>query len=193
MARAFHRGIENPDDLEDLGLPVYASIPLAASRFKEQLSHNRLFHKQSQARLRKRDLVSIYEPGDPVVEAIRGLRTSLHFGLLDGSSNRILITGPSPGVGKSFIAANLAITIAQGGKRVLLVDTDLRKGRIHKIFQIDKTGLSELLGSKISFADAVQSVSEVEGLDIIARGDTPPNPSELLDEQGAWGYTHLGL
>ena len=180
MARAFHRGIENPDDLEDLGLPVYASIPLAASRFKEQISHNRLFHKHSQARLRKRDLVSIYEPGDPVVEAIRGLRTSLHFGLLDSSSNRILITGPSPGVGKSFIAANLAITIAQGGKRVLLVDTDLRKGRIHKIFQIDKTGLSEILGSKISFADAAQSVSEVEGLDIIARGDTPPNPSELL-------------
>jgi tyrosine-protein kinase Etk/Wzc len=139
-----------------------------------------LFRKPSPLQLRKRDLIAVYEPADPVVEAIRGLRTALHFGLLDSPSNRILVTGPSPGVGKSFVAANLAVTIAQGGQRVLLIDTDLRKGRLHKIFGLDKSGLTEILGQKIPPAEAVQLVREVEGLSVITRGDTPPNPSELL-------------
>lgn len=180
ISRALHRGIEDPDDLEDLGLPVYASIPLATASLRDRVSHRGLFQKANQIRLKKRDLVSIYEPADPVVEAIRGLRTSLHFGLLDSPDNRILVTGPSPGVGKSFIAANLAITVAQSGKRVLLIDTDLRKGRIHKIFQTEKLGLTEVLGQKMSPTEAVQSVSEVEKLHILSRGETPPNPSELL-------------
>ena len=75
-----------------------------------------------------------------MVESIRGLRTALHFGMLESPNNRILVTGPSPGVGKSFVAANLAVTIARGGQHVLLVDTDLRKGRLHKIFGIKKAG-----------------------------------------------------
>ena len=115
-----------------------------------------------------------------MVETIRGLRTALHFGLLDSPNNRILVTGPSPGVGKSFVAANLAVTIAQGGQRVLLVDTDLRKGRLHKIFGLNKNGLTEILGQKILPAEAAQPVPGVEGLHVITRGDTPPNPSELL-------------
>ena len=180
VARALHRGVENPDDLEDLGLPVYASIPLATSRLRDRIKRRRLFNKPSPLQLRKRDLVAVYEPGDPVVESIRGLRTALHFGLLDSPNNRILITGPSPGVGKSFVAANLAVTIAQGGQRVLLIDTDLRKGRLHKIFGIEKPGLTEVLGQKMLATEAVQPVSGVEGLHVITRGDTPPNPSELL-------------
>ena len=180
VARALHRGVENPDDLEDLGLPVYASVPLATSRFRDRITRRRLFNKPSPLQLRKRDLVAVYEPGDPVVESIRGLRTALHFGLLDSPNNRILVTGPSPGVGKSFVAANLAVTIAQGGQRVLLIDTDLRKGRLHKIFAIDKLGLTEILGQKTSATEAVQSVSGVDGLHVITRGNTPPNPSELL-------------
>ena len=145
VARALHRGLENPDDLEGLGLPVYASIPLAISGLRDRISRRRLFRRPSPAQLRRRDLVAVYEPADPVVEAIRGLRTALHFGLLESPNNRILVTGPSPGVGKSFVAANLAVTIAQGGQRVLLIDTDLRKGRLHKIFDIEKPGLTEVL------------------------------------------------
>ena len=124
--------------------------------------------------------MAVYEPADPVVESIRGLRTSLHFGLLESPDNRILITGPSPGVGKSFVAANLAVTMAQGGQRVLIIDTDLRKGRLHKIFGIKKPGLTEVLGHKLSSTEAIQTASEIEGLDVMTRGDTPPNPSELL-------------
>ena len=104
----------------------------------------------------------------------------MHFGLLESPNNRILITGPSPGVGKSFVAANLAVTIAQAGQRVLLVDTDLRKGRLHKIFGIERKGLTEVLGHKIKSTEAVQSLPDVEGLHVMTRGDTPPNPSELL-------------
>lgn len=180
VARALHRGVENPDDLEDLGLPVYASVPLASSGLRDRISKRRLFQKPGPAQLRRRDLVAVYEPADPVVEAIRGLRTALHFGLLESPNNRILITGPSPGVGKSFVAANLAVTIAQGGQRVLLIDTDLRKGRIHKIFDIEKPGLTEVLGQKITPAEAVQGIENVDGLDVLTRGETPPNPSELL-------------
>ena len=180
LARALHRGIENPDELEDLGLPVYASVPLATSGLRDRIKKQRLFQKQTPLQLRKRDLVAVYEPADPVVESIRGLRTSLHFGLLESPNNRILITGPSPGVGKSFVAANLAVTMAQGGQRVLIIDTDLRKGRLHKIFGIEKPGLTEVLGHKLSAAEAIQTASEIEGLDVMTRGDTPPNPSELL-------------
>ena len=180
IARALHRGVENPDDLEDLGLPVYASIPLATTGIRDHVSRRNPFRKPSPLQLRKRDLVSIYEPADPVVEAVRGLRTALHFGLLESPNNRILITGPSPGVGKSFVAANLAVTIAQGGQRVLLIDTDLRKGRLHKIFGIEKPGLTEVLGQKLASGEAIQNVPNVENLEVMTRGDTPPNPSELL-------------
>ncbi len=180
VARALHRGVENPDDLEDLGLPVYASIPLAAAGLRNRINSRNIFRKPNPAQLRKRDLVSIYEPADPVVESIRGLRTALHFGMLESPNNRILVTGPSPGVGKSFVAANLAVTVAQGGQRVLLIDTDLRKGRIHKIFGVKKAGLTEILGQQMTPDEVVQSVPNVEKLDILTRGDTPPNPSELL-------------
>jgi tyrosine-protein kinase Etk/Wzc len=180
IARAFHHGIENPDDLEDMGLPVYGIIPLSKGSLKGSVRRQGLFQKSSEQKLKQRDLISIYEPADPVVEAIRGLRTALHFGLLESANNRIMITGPSPGVGKSFVAANLAVTIAQAGQRVLLIDSDLRKGRLHKIFDLQKPGLTEVLGQKLSLEEAVQGVSRVDGLNVLTRGETPPNPSELL-------------
>jgi tyrosine-protein kinase Etk/Wzc len=180
IARAFHHGIENPDDLEDMGLPVYGIIPLSKGSLKGGIRRQGLFQKSSEQKLKQRDLISIYEPADPVVEAIRGLRTALHFGLLESANNRIMITGPSPGVGKSFVAANLAVTIAQAGQRVLLIDGDLRKGRLHKIFDLQKPGLTEVLGQKLSLEEAVQGVSRVDGLNVLTRGETPPNPSELL-------------
>ena len=180
IARSLHHGIENPDDLEDMGLPVYASIPLSKASLKDRVRRQGLFQKPSEHQLKQRDLVSIYEPADPVVEAIRGLRTALHFGLLESANNRILITGPSPGVGKSFVAANLAVTIAQAGQRVLLIDSDLRKGRLHKIFDLQKPGLTEVLGQKLGLEEAIQGVSRVDGLSVLTRGETPPNPSELL-------------
>ena len=179
IARALHRGVENPDDLEDLGLPVYASIPLASTGLRDRIKRRRPFHKPNQLHLRRRDLVSIYEPADPVVEAIRGLRTALHFGLLESENQRILITGPPRGR-QVFHSRKSGDNYRPGGQRVLLIDTDLRKGRIHKIFGIKKPGITEVLGQQMVPDEAVQAIAEVEKLDVLTRGDTPPNPSELL-------------
>ncbi|MDI5934369.1 polysaccharide biosynthesis tyrosine autokinase [Halomonas kalidii] len=174
---AFNRAIETPDQLEALGLPVYAIVPVSVGQGKlSQL-----------LRRRKKDGVNIFRgllaqthPEEPSVEALRGLRTSLHFAMLEASDNRLVITGSSPGAGKSFVAANLAAVYAQAGQRVLLVDADMRKGYLHHAFQQhgDK-GLSELLATRIELEEAIRP-SGIEGLDFIARGTVPPNPSELL-------------
>ena len=180
IARALHRGVENPDDLEDIGLSGVRQYPARELQVEDQISGRRLFRKTSPLQLRRRDLLAVHEPADPVVEAIRGLRTALHFGLLESPNNRILVTGPSPGVGKSFVAANLAVTIAQGGQRVLLIRYRLRKGRLHKIFEIEKPGLTEILGRTPAPPEGVQHIN-VDNLDVLTRGDTPSNPSGALD------------
>ena len=184
IARALHRGIENPDQLEQIGLPVYASVPISKSALVDRVIRTGLSSKDRDGQRKNNDLIAVNEPADPVVEAIRGLRTSLHFGLLESANNRILLTGSSPGVGKSFIASNLAVTIAQSGQKVLLIDTDLRKGRVHKIFDLEKAGLTEVLGKKMQAAEAVRKIPGIKNLDIMPRGDTPPNPSELLMTPG---------
>ncbi len=100
--------------------------------------------------------------------------------MLEAGDNRLMIAGAGPGAGKSFVAANLAAVCAQAGQRVLLIDADLRRGRLHHAF-CDKSvpGLSELLAQRIGQDEAVRT-SELEGLDYVSRGTVPPNPSELL-------------
>lgn len=172
------RGVENPEQIEKAGLPVYATVP----RSDEQ---DKLVRKVKHKRDRKASAVATAvlaekAPADNAVEALRGLRTSLHFAMLEASDNRLVITGSSPGVGKSFISVNLAAVCAQAGQRVLVVDADMRKGHIHHAFGgRSQNGLSELLAGKIGLEEAVRH-SKVEGLDYLARGEAPPNPSELL-------------
>jgi len=88
-------------------------------------------------------------PDDLSVESLRSLRTSLHFAQLDAKNAIIMVTGPSPGAGKSFISANLAVVLARSGKQVLLIDGDLRKGRLHTMFGLErKQGLSEIIAGE---------------------------------------------
>lgn len=175
LRKALNRGLENPEAIERLGLPVYASIPLSILQEEE--------NKFSRAKGRDGKgyaLLALNHPTDLAVEALRSLRTSLHFAMHEAENNRLMISGPSPLVGKTFVSANLAVVIAQTGLRVLLVDVDMRRGYLHKIFRVSsENGLSDILTSRCVLDDAIHKTG-IECFDFISRGLTPPNPSELL-------------
>jgi len=173
-----NRGIETPKQLEEQGLPVYATVPLSGEQTKLSGGFKSALRRRKRTGLR--DLLALRSPTDLSIEALRSLRTSLHFAMLDAGDNRLMITGSSPAVGKSFISVNLAAVCAQAGQKVLVIDGDLRKGHIHHAFHGDSEGgLSELLGGQLTLEGAIRGTA-VEGLDYFARGASPPNPSELL-------------
>ena len=136
----------------------------------------------------KDELVVFDRPKSSLSENIRTIRTNLEFTAVNGSLKTILITSSISGEGKSFIASNLAAAFAQTGKRVLLMDCDIRKGRLHKIFDIDDNnlGLSNLLIDDELVNDVEENSAKyiietrVNNLYIIPRGTIAPNPSELL-------------
>ena len=128
------------------------------------------------------------EPDDVAVEALRALRSSLEFCMDEGMSPIIGVSGLIPGVGKSFISVNLAALFAGLGKKVLLIDADLRKGRLHKEFGIKRTGgLSQVLLRETKLEESIHQ-TEVENLYLMACGNVPSNPSELL---GSKHYTDM--
>ncbi len=177
-----NRGVESPEQIEEAGLPVYATVPLSDVQEKKMI-------KRIKRRGDKRGIavatgvLAHQAPTDSSVEALRALRTNLHFAMMEADNNRLVITGPSPTIGKSFISINLAAVCAQAGQKVLVVDADMRKGHVHYAFdgQSDR-GLSELLSGKLSFDDVLRD-GNPPGLSYIARGSAPPNPSELLLNQ----------
>ena len=132
----------------------------------------------------KNDLIVYKKPNSLTSESIRTLRTNLQFASVDKSLKTLLITSTLPSEGKSFISANLAISFAQAGQKVLLLDCDLRKGRQHRIFKLNnKFGLSNLLiDTNNSLRDYINKAF-VDNLTVITRGAIPPNPSELLNSQ----------
>ncbi|GHB09929.1 polysaccharide biosynthesis tyrosine autokinase [Salinicola rhizosphaerae] len=175
----FNRGIETQEQIEALGIPVYATIPLSDEQSK--LNRRVKGSDKSQSRSFPAGLLAARNPADVSVEALRGLRTSLHFAMLEAANNRLMITGPSPGVGKSFVSVNLAAVCAQAGQRVLVVDADMRKGQVHSVFgESSEGGLSDVLSAKRSLEDVTRHAENIEGLSYISRGMAPPNPSELL-------------
>ncbi len=132
--------------------------------------------------------LAVVEPDDVAVESLRTLRSSLEFSMDESSSPIIGISGLIPGVGKSFISVNLAALYAGLGKKVLLIDADLRKGRLHKEFGIKRgKGLSQILLHTATVEEVI-STTEVENLEIIPCGNVPSNPSELL---GSKRYSDL--
>ncbi|MCV2216240.1 polysaccharide biosynthesis tyrosine autokinase [Thauera sp. Sel9] len=171
--RALRVVVEDPETIErELSLPVYATVP--ESKAEEEVDR-RIKRGKSAG-----ELLAVTHPDDGAVESLRSLRTTLHFALLGADRGSVLITGPAPGVGKSFISKNLGAVLAQSGKRVIIVDADLRKGHIHKEFALPRNGgISEFITSGLPLESIVRPTI-VDGLSIVTTGQIPPNPSELL-------------
>lgn len=178
LLRVFlRRGIESPEQLEEIGINVYASIPVSETFVKRSQQSVRLKKKTE---IGYQAFLAVENPADLAIEAIRGLRTSLHFAMMEARNNVLMISGASPNAGKTFVSTNLAAVVAQTGQKVLFIDTDMRKGYTHKLFNLDnENGLSDILSGKTELNKAVKTVSNA-GFDYISRGAVPPNPAELL-------------
>lgn len=173
------RGIDSPEQLEEHGINVYASIPLS-----EWLSKKGKAGKRTSSKTKKKgaeqSFLAIENSADLAIEAIRSLRTSLHFAMMEAKNNVLMISGPSQSAGKTFISSNLAAVISQTNKKVLFIDADMRKGYAHKLFKTGtEHGLSDILSGKVRPENAIKRISSVE-IDFLSRGDIPPNPAELL-------------
>jgi protein-tyrosine kinase len=130
-----------------------------------------------------RKLVTISDTKSFILEQFRTIRTNITFSMPDQELKTILVTSSTPGEGKSTNAANLGIVFAQEGKRVLIIDADMRKPTLHHTFKtFNKIGLSNVIAKKVAFYDAIQETFLV-GLNVITSGPIPPNPSELLSSK----------
>ncbi|MCJ1823493.1 polysaccharide biosynthesis tyrosine autokinase [Klebsiella quasipneumoniae subsp. quasipneumoniae] len=196
LLRVFlRRGIESPEELEEIGINVYASIPVSEALAKKNMQSNGWKKKNINE---YQSFLAIENPADLAIEAIRGLRTSLHFAMMEARNNILMISGASPNAGKTFVSSNLAAIIAQAGKKVLFIDADMRKGYTHKLFELNNNnGVSDILAGKIELSKAIKTVNKA-GFDYISRGAVPPNPAELLmhrrlGELFQWASDHYDL
>ncbi|WP_214825765.1 CpsD/CapB family tyrosine-protein kinase [Exiguobacterium algae] len=136
--------------------------------------------KHDKVRETRRSLITLTNPQSPISEQYRTIRTNLQFTALGEKLQTIVVTSASPGEGKSTTASNLAVVYAQLGKRVLLIDCDMRKPTVHFTFQLPaRFGLSTVLAKRVTFDRSVQS-TQVSKLHLLPAGPIPPNPSELL-------------
>ena len=165
--------IRDPHEVEThSGLPVFSTIPLSGAQ--NAIAKRRLTGATGVR------LLAIEHPDDPAIESLRSLRTAMQFAMLESPNNRVLITGATPGVGKSFVTANFAALMAAAGKRTLLIDADMRRGHAHQYFGLQRHGgLSELIAGSLTVQQTVHR-QVVPDLDFLATGQLPPNPSELL-------------
>lgn len=176
LKNLFHNGIESSEQIESLGLNVYATIPVS----KWLREKNQKLVSGKKKNVRSVSLLAKENPTDLSVEAIRSLRTSLHFAMMQADNNILLISGATPEAGKTFVSCNLAAVISQSDKRVLLIDADLRKGQIHHVIGCqENNGLSDVLIGTKDISDVIQYTG-MDNLEFISRGQIPPNPSELL-------------
>ncbi|MDM1311749.1 polysaccharide biosynthesis tyrosine autokinase [Acinetobacter indicus] len=165
-------GVKDSTQIEnELDLPVYATVP----RSPVQESRIKLLKKKKNI-----PILAVKHNDDIAIESLRSMRTAIHFALSSAKNNIIMVSGPAPEVGKSFISTNLATILAQSQKRVLIIDADLRRGYLHKYFNhANQPGLADYLNGQTDLNQVIKA-TEVSGLDVIARGKSPANPSELL-------------
>src|SRR5438874_4810908 len=150
-----------------LGLPILGVVPhITKARTPSQ-----------------RGMQLYIDPMSDVAEAYRTIRTAIYFGNPHGVAKTLLITSPSPGDGKTTLASNLAIAMAQAGNRILSLDADFRKPMQHKVFELQtRTGLSSVLAGEATLEEAIQD-TPIAGLSVLPCGPIPANPSEILNSQ----------
>ena len=174
LRRNLFKGIDDPERVERMfHLPIYGLVPLSAEQAQLEIAFER-------GGDRLRSVLADARPKDVCIESLRSLRTSMQFTMMDARNRIVMLTGPMPGIGKSFLTVNLAVLLAHSGKRVLMIDGDMRRGALERyIGGPSDNGLSELLSGQISLEEAIRSTS-IDGLSFISCGRRPPNPSELL-------------
>lgn len=177
LRRAMFKGIVDPDKVERLaGLPLVGLVPLSVEQVKLDVGIKRTERDREQPV----PILAAVRPNDVCVEIMRSLRTSLQFTLMEARNHTVMLTGPTSGVGKSFLAANLAVLLAASGKKVLLIDADMRRGKLERSFGMDRAnGLAELLAGTIGLEQAIRS-TKMPLLSFMPAGKRPGNPSELL-------------
>lgn len=169
IRRILRRGVQSAEEIETLGLPVFATI---------NYLEDALDHRTRKGRL---PINALTQSDDLAIEGLRSLRTGLHFGLIDAATRSIAVVSAAPAVGKSFIAANLSVVAAEAGQKVCLVDADLRRGYLRRYFDVPKShpGLSDYLAGEVELEEVLVT-GPVTGLSFLPTGPFPPNPSELL-------------
>lgn len=170
--------IESSEELEDLGVPVLATVPV--SEWLEKIHRRQQI--QSIAKLFKlgslpRFFLAVEAPADVSIEAVRGLRTALHFSMEDAPNRVLMISGATMGCGKTFISSSLAAVVAQSGQRVLFIDADMRRGYTHILFNAEsRGGLSDVLSGKSTVTESIQRCREGQ-FDVLTRGTLPSGPA----------------
>lgn len=186
---AMNKAVESSDELEQRGLAVYSSIPF--SEWLEKKNRKKSSQMSSAFLLRE-------NPDDLAIEAMRSLRTNLYFAMLEARNNILMISGASASAGKTFVSTNFSAVIAQTGKKVLLIDADLRRGTAHQIFNIPgKTGLADILAADYPIS-SVLPVEISDSLHFIGRGKVTQGFTELLmskrfGELMRWAEKHYDL
>ena len=173
--RIFMNGIADPGTIErHISLPVYAVVPHSAFQARVAVKH-------AEAHGGEIPVLTLQEPTSLTIEALRSLRTSLNFALAEASNRVLTIGGPRPAVGKSFVTVNLAFLLADAGKKVLIIDADLRRGHLHQYFAAPRQpGLSQILSGEFTFERCLLTSGKHADVALIPTGVLPPNPSELL-------------
>lgn len=174
--RTLLRGVDRPEEVERAtGLPTYAAIPFSRS---QQGLMKRLVRQPDRTH---ETVLAALDSSDLAIEALRGLRTSLHFAMLEAENNVVMFTGPVAALGKSFVSINLGAVLAMSGKRVLVMDADLRRGRLHRYVGQEQTpGISDLVAGTVDSSEQIIRTTDIPGLSLIPAGTRPPNPSEIL-------------
>jgi tyrosine-protein kinase Etk/Wzc len=170
--RALDQGIEDPDQLERASnIPVFASVPFSAAEAR-----------RDDGKGMPGPLLAVLKPRDLAVESLRSLRTALQFALVEAGAQVVAVSGPAPGVGKSFVTANLGHLLAEAGKRVVVVDADIRRGTLHRHFGHERgLGLADVIAG-LPLEQALRQ-TDMPGLALLTSGTLPPNPAELLGSE----------